>query len=381
MYSALDIDIKPGQGFGIFEIGTSLWTLLDILRREPNLYPQIDVKYDPDTSATTPVIVHIRPHIDLLFSGKQQRLHTVCIRQLRDQSPPLTVQYNGNILSSPNEVLRRVGVSKMFGPTYPGDELRYPGIWFSFEEDGIGEGLTAPRPGDKAQEVKRIIILQNERDGSNSAIDALDEVHECAAMTGELARAIVKVHDGVTLQFHPIAFSTFLHVGIGETTAQDLQLELGPPPRIHYKEDERMKIHAAVRPTDSEDGTGYFYNYFQHGIDFLLSERTHTVRKIILHTNIPGSPLFQRYKRCSWEIEDKPEDDEDDTPPRKRFFDRFETISHFLGHREPPPSMILDRTDEDEHLTLPNSKTRLHGYDGIVLEVSELSQVVSLVLF
>ena len=29
-----------------------------------------------------------------------------------------------------------------------------------------------------------------------------------------------------------------------------------------------------------------FYNYFQHGIDFLISGVTHTVRKIILHTNI-----------------------------------------------------------------------------------------------
>ena len=25
----------------------------------------------------------------------------------------------------------------------------------------------------------------------------------------------------------------------------------------------------------------------------------------------PGTPLFQRYKRCNWEIERKPEDDED----------------------------------------------------------------------
>ena len=29
-----------------------------------------------------------------------------------------------------------------------------------------------------------------------------------------------------------------------------------------------------------------FYNYFRHGIDFLISGATHTVRKIILHTNI-----------------------------------------------------------------------------------------------
>jgi hypothetical protein len=29
-----------------------------------------------------------------------------------------------------------------------------------------------------------------------------------------------------------------------------------------------------------------FYNYFQHGIDFLLSDHTHIVKKIILHSNV-----------------------------------------------------------------------------------------------
>jgi len=91
--------------------------------------------------------------------------------------------------------------------------------------------------------------------------------------------------------------------------------------------------------------------------------------------------MFQRYKRCSWEIEDKPEDDEDDTPPRKRFFDRFETISHFLSPRETPNSMVLNRTDEEELLTLPNATTLLYGYDGIILEVSDMSHVVAVTLF
>ncbi|PPQ68008.1 hypothetical protein CVT26_007371 [Gymnopilus dilepis] len=392
MYSALDIDLRPGHGFGIFEIGTSLWTLLDILRRQPNVYPQIDIKYDPDTSATTPIIVHIRPHLDLLFSGKQQRLHTICIRKLRDPNPPVTVQYKDNVLSSPDEVLRRVGVGRVFGPTYPGDELRYPGIWFSFDEDNIGDGLKVPKTGDRMQEVKRIIISRKDVDGK--AHDALDEVKECPAMAGELARAVIKVHDGVTLYFYPTASTKPLHVRLGETTAQDLSLDLGPPLRVHYKDDERMKIHAA---TEVDDGTGCglsiqcsvlgtkssadFYNYFQHGMDFLISESTNVVIKIILHSNVAGSPLFQRYKRCNWELEGKPEDDEDDTPPRKRFFDRFETISHFLSPREPAPSMALDRTAEEDNLNLPNATTHLHGYDGIILEATDSSQVVSVTLF
>jgi len=172
-------------------LGTSLWNLLETLRLNPHTYPQIDIKYDPDTSATTPIIVHIRPHIDLLFSGRQQRLHTICIRKLRDPHPPVVIQYNNTVLSSADEVLRRIGVSRAFGPTYPGDELRYPGLWFSFEEDGIAEGLGVLHSGDRMQEVKRILISQIEPDGK--AQDALDEINENAIMAGDLARAVVKV--------------------------------------------------------------------------------------------------------------------------------------------------------------------------------------------
>lgn len=103
----------------------------------------------------------------------------------------MTVQYKDNILSSPEEVLRRVGVSRIFGPTYPGDELRYPGIWFSFDEDSIGEGLKVPQKGDRMQEVKRVIVSRKDLDGKIH--DVLDEVQECPAMAGELTRAVIKV--------------------------------------------------------------------------------------------------------------------------------------------------------------------------------------------
>jgi hypothetical protein len=60
--------------------------------------------------------------------------------------------------------------------------------------------------------------------------------------------------------------------------------------------------------------------------------------------------------------------------------------------------MHLDRTDEEEDITLPSPATRrkqiwlssrlplttdylVYGYDGIILEVSESSQVVSVMLF
>ncbi|KAF8076497.1 hypothetical protein FPV67DRAFT_1713911 [Lyophyllum atratum] len=354
MFSTLDVDIRPGSGLGRFEIGASLWTVLDMLRHLQHSFPQVDIKYDPDASSTTPVILHLRPHLDLLFSGKHQRLHTICLRKLRDPNPPVTLRYKETVLASADEALTRVVVRRTFGPTYPGDDLRYPGLWFSFEEDGMGEGMNAAHNDDRMQEVKRVLISQKGNDGRSQ--DALEEVSEIPTMAGDIRQAVVKDHDGVTLHFYPSSSRP-----------------------VHKTE--RMSIHSTADASEMQHEPRYFYNYFQHGMDFLISGPSHVVTKIILHSNAPGSPLFQRYKRCNWEIEGKPEDDEDDTPPRKRFYDRFETISHFLSPREPPPSMHLDRTDEEEDITLPSATSRLYGYDGIILEVSESSQVLSITLF
>ncbi|KAJ6594647.1 hypothetical protein B0H19DRAFT_1247304 [Mycena capillaripes] len=89
----------------------------------------------------------------------------------------------------------------------------------------------------------------------------------------------------------------------------------------------------------------------------------------------------------------KPEDDEDDTPPRDRFYDRFETISHFLSARKPPPSMLLYRIDDEEAITLPSATTR-HTHlllphvaavvlaftvPAVILTVRDLSSLVSLI--
>ncbi|KAG6871985.1 hypothetical protein C0993_002536, partial [Termitomyces sp. T159_Od127] len=232
----------------------SLWTVLDTLRSLPHSFPQIEIKHDPDAPCTTPVILHVRPHLDLLFSGKHQRLHTICLRRLRDPSPPVVLRYNDTVLSSRDECLTRVAVRRAFGPTYPGDELRYPGLWFCFEDDARGEGAKSAHAhahaDDRAQEVKRVMISQKENDGKNS--DALEEVGELPVMAGDVRLAVVKVHHGVTLYFYP-ASSRPVHIKLGETTAQDLTLDLGPPIRVHYKEDERMSIHAKDTASEAHD--------------------------------------------------------------------------------------------------------------------------------
>ncbi|KAN0062202.1 hypothetical protein ACQY0O_005383 [Thecaphora frezii] len=126
---------------------------------------------------------------------------------------------------------------------------------------------------------------------------------------------------------------------LGVTTPQDAMCDLGTPQRIFYKEDDRMRIHAtggtprlspdgrdgdAAEVEDREepsqdDGSPFFYNYFDLGIDLLFSsdaavasstEAAHAamatgqarLEKIICHTNVAGDALFQRYNRCPWKV-------------------------------------------------------------------------------
>lgn len=120
----------------------------------------------------------------------------------------LTLRYAPNdageavVLSSPNVTLRRANVNKVFGPTYPGDVLSFPGVWFAFDEEAsaplpspplrtssspplasVGHGL------DRNAEVKRVVVCQR----SKSALDGLGEVTECSSMEGELKSAMVDV--------------------------------------------------------------------------------------------------------------------------------------------------------------------------------------------
>jgi hypothetical protein len=183
--------------------GSSLWAVVEQLRTLQHVFPQVDIKYDPDTLPTTPIIIHARPHFDLLFSGHQQRLHTICIRHLRDElHPPLVLRYKDTILTSETEVLRRVGVNRTFGPTYPGEELRYPGVWFAFDDDGRTESrpvkgakkAVSGTTDERDQEVKKIVV--GEKDFDPRERDVLDEVQECRAMDGDIKEALVKVSAG-----------------------------------------------------------------------------------------------------------------------------------------------------------------------------------------
>ncbi|CAE6478320.1 unnamed protein product [Rhizoctonia solani] len=434
MVSTLDLDLRPGSGIGPFELGASLFDVLDFLRRpSPPTFPSISVKYDTASPANSPIILHLRPHLDLLFTRRTQRLHTISLSLLRNSQIhiPLVLSYKNEVLSGPDVIPHRTAVQRMMGPTYKGEHMRYPGVWFSFEDDvPVAVGATNATEGNA--EVKRVVVTQREEQIEQELEEDSDELVPSSNMYGELKKAVIKIHDGIYLHFFtPDPEDPPIRVRLGVTTAQDLICDLGPPVLTHYKEDDRMAIHASAR----DDEESYFYNYFQHGLDFLISGKTHRVRKIIAHTNVPGSPLFQRYKRCPWEFSLSSQDVappahsteletttktteveisapkgggkkkkkvgserprtsfevQDDTPSHNQetiaFYDSIDILKSKLGsisRHSAQPSMQLERTadlPQNELLTLPNPTTHLHAFDGVFCEASEVGDVLCVGLF
>ncbi|KAH7343965.1 hypothetical protein B0J17DRAFT_197676 [Rhizoctonia solani] len=438
MVSTLDLDLRPGSGIGPFELGASLFDVLDFLRRpSPPTFPSISVKYDTASSALSPIILHLRPYLDLLFTRKTQRLHTISLSLHRNNPKhiPLVLTYKNEVLSGPDVVPRRIAVQRMMGPTYKDERMRYPGVWFSFEDDASGAtGVTNSAEGNA--EIKRVVVTQRleQSEHEKEEDDELDGLVLSPTMYGEIKKAVVKIHDGIYLHFFtPEPEDPPIRIRLGVTTAEDLTCDLGPPVLTHYKEDDRMSIHA----TAQDDEESYFYNYFQHGLDFLISGKTHRVRKIILHSNVPGSPLFQRYKRCPWEFSLSSRDtapsphpiEPGTTPPtvpeldapvaktggkkkkkkaegeRPRtsfevydttpnnsqetvaFFDPIDELKLKLGQgsrHSAQPSMQLERTADLPHnelLTLSGSTTQLYAFDGVFCEASEVGHVLCVGLF
>lgn len=74
--------------------------------------------------------------------------------------------------------------------------MRFPGIWFGFEEDGVlgSHPIHGHSNDDRNQEVKRVVVTQRGAgDESGSERDTLDEPLECSEMYGELKEATIKV--------------------------------------------------------------------------------------------------------------------------------------------------------------------------------------------
>ncbi|KAG8830552.1 hypothetical protein FRC17_004728, partial [Serendipita sp. 399] len=249
--------------------------------------------------------------------------------------------------------------------------MRYPGVTFMFDDEtptssslGSGSGSirraigAGPTDENKRAEVRKIVIMQ--RGVNGEAVDAFDEVLEHPIMSGDLKKVVVKINEGIDMYFYPSSSSPSpRRLLLGQSSAEDIRFELGEPMSIHYKDDDRITIHGASDRENDSPLNSYFMNYFHHGMDLLIDGQSHILKKIVLHSNTVGSPLFQQYKRCPWEIADPSVNSSERVVS---YAESLEDHKSFLGQMsEASQPMELDRSEEYEALSIPAYFTPTSG--------------------
>lgn len=174
-------------------------------------------------------------------------------------------------------------------------------------------------------------------------------------------------------------------------------MALGPPSERFFKEDSRLSIFNPECNDEKEKAT-LFFNYFALGFDicFDTSSRDATVKKIILHGNVPGSVSFQKYERCKWLLKEQSSYGDVITPTSEMKFDQFKD---FYAFKDTP--MVLNRLsvdsttsygmeiigENDDEGHFDNEKlgdwgiSDLYGAPGLVLEVLKNGAIVSLTIY
>ena len=108
----------------------------------------------------------------------------------------------------------------------------------------------------------------------------------------------------------------------------------------------------------------YFYNYYRFGFDILFNGQQHIVKKIILHTNIPGCHEFGVYSKANFVFSPEKEFDLEKAKAKKGAFDCNERFDSREGMSEP---LINDLGKE----AMKFGPSLFYSYKGAVLEVFE----------
>ncbi|WWC62023.1 uncharacterized protein I303_104610 [Kwoniella dejecticola CBS 10117] len=311
-------DVIPGEGVGIFQLGDNLWHVLELLRTHKTEYPKVEVSWDEDSPHKSAVTIHL-PYLALYFPPSPIHQLLSLIQITIPPSSNLELTYETQVLSSSHMPLTRARVGRLMGPTFiskAGDKLDFPGISFQLNPTNMGDAGFGPR-----EDIVHKIIIEPKEDEE---------------LQPRLISCVIEPNKGITLGLDE---DHTLPIIIGETTAQDLILDIGSPLRKFWKEDDRLSKMWGGKPNDQGAGA-CFWNYFQYGLDFLV-DKDGIVIKILCHSNIPGTPSFQRYAKCPWVI-----------PTSSGQLDSTSTLNSFRSHFSSTKSS--EEYIEEIRLTVPS---------------------------
>lgn len=324
--------------------------VLTRLKAEPQRFPKLDILYSPDRPVTETVAVHLPQNgIRLRFDGPEQRLRLVEVidfskSHITFKDRDLVRPANGASAneapvpgeSSAGPSFRHI-YHRLLGPTYAGEfvpgsgqshtgiyVLSYPGVAFNFSIPASSyspdkDVVSLLDPSGHPQIASSMAIFSGDS-WADARPTLWTEVLPSVRLNTILPRtkdvhpdevSLVRLHGGGKIQLFRKWTNQNMMLTLGETTAQELVSELGPPSAIYRKHDQKMVVHklrttsntwsrpsaGSLRPDDLTDtdhssmNTGSddsddeaavedaianpsgecFYNYFYLGFDILLS--------------------------------------------------------------------------------------------------------------
>lgn len=326
-------------------LGSSLHEVLTRLKAQPLVYPSIDISYTASKPVTAPLILGLPANgLRLRFDGPEQSLRLIEVVDFAHTGISYkNVDYvklpESHALSSIGPTFRHA--YNMMGPTYPGEYippgfssglgmglyvLSYPGVAISFPLQSsawknqpdyvtlLSSSAASPATslaifeGRSWQDARQALYHPTMLNAKTTSPNRLKE-----NKANDIEHVII--HGNGNLEMVRRMSPTF-HLLLGETTAQDLVAELGPPDAIYNKSDRRVSIHRQRREsgqqqrsdmslaieddlTDGENSSSHnteddsdeddahdqtetsgkhsaecFYNYFHHGFDIFISYPT-----------------------------------------------------------------------------------------------------------
>ena len=257
-------------------LGGSLRDVLARLKAQPDVFSAVNIEYAAGKPLTEPINVSLPDNgLRLRFDGPDQRLRLI---EVLDFSK-IALTYKGMDLvkisegtedtvpiAKPNGPAFRQVYSKLFGPTFEGEQftpsgsakspnlyvLSYPGVAFSFViyEWNKNSDFVSVLSSSSASLAKSLCIFNG-----SSWKDACRDLYtrpcphpRSLSLSGrakevlpdEIELAVIKGRGYIELRRRTLP--SFMLV-LGETTPQDLVANLGPPDAIYRKNDRRLSIH------------------------------------------------------------------------------------------------------------------------------------------
>jgi len=392
------LEVIPGKSFGAFQLGMPISSAVAFIQSRNKNISHVELKFNEASPLSMDIFLDlIEDGIMLRFEPSTQKLKTIEIYEI----PKVTLSYANSIFCSPEQAPTLVSIYERFGPTHPGEYdassgvywLHYPGVSFAFPIPKKYESLFSSIEDippmefpDRTTPISSRILLYT---GPNAMSPELAPTNSNCLYFEEIS---VQIGRGIFFSSRKCALDF-------HSSTQDVLTILGPPSRVFFKEEDKMKIH-----TTSYSGLScadYFYNYFSLGIDILFDIDTHLVKKFILHTNFPSHQEFNLYVKCNFririenpnQIQTKSENDSKknslhtsnisnlkETAHEKAIEaihpdSKWSDIQRILGPTGKP--VVQNRGSN----TNPFGATLFYGYQGIIFEVMQNQHIASVCLF